>query len=285
MNAIVSSTSCLLSFCLLSEAKPRQIQFLILGLREFPYVWLRGIRGSILRFSQLAETGMDARLFPMNASPPPTPLQVPFANRMLGGILEIPADARNIIVFAHAHSGSNLSPRNRLVARELFHHGFAVLLPDLTESAEADTDARPLHERESVFLTATRLIAVIDWLGRNPATSGLRIGLFGVGSGAAAVMIAAALRPDEVQAVISSGGRPDLADDLLAEVQAPTLMLVGSMDKVFIDHNRNAGARMRCRPMLELIHGANHLFAEPGKLEQVASMSSLWFKTALNRCA
>jgi len=212
-------------------------------------------------------------------------IEIPAGNRTLHGTLEIPANARNIIVFAHGQASSNRSPRNRLVARSLLHRGFAILLPDLTcEAAERPASA-PQPDRDKLLLTANQLLAIIDWLGDNPATRGLRIGLFGAGTGAAAAMIAAALRPATVHAVVSRGGRPDLADELLAEVQAPTLMLVGSKDKAVMGHNRDAGAKMRCNPMLEVIHGADHLFAEPGKLEQVASISYLWFQSALARCA
>ena len=203
---------------------------------------------------------------------------------ILRGVLEIPANARAIIVFAHGHDSNNLSPRNRLVARSLLQRGFAILQPDLTGEAGDRSDPAPRHDRGGILQTANRLVAVIDWLTANPATSGLRIGLFGARSGAAAAMIAAALRPCKVHTVICRGGRPDLADDLLPEVQAPTLMLVGSKDKTVIDHNRQASARMRRKPMLELIQGASHLFGEPGKLEQVASISYLWFQRNLALC-
>jgi putative phosphoribosyl transferase len=221
----------------------------------------------------------------MNASPPTVLMEIPTAAGTFYGALEIPANARNLIVFAHGLTSSNLSPRNRLVARALHHQGFAVMLPDLTAEAAGTAAPAPCDDGERIFLTAKQLIAIIDWLTANPATRRLRIGLFGASTGAAAVMIAAALRPAQVHAVVSRGGRPDLADDLLAEVLAPTLMLVGSNDKAGITHNRSAGAKMRRKPMLELIHGASHLFGEPGKLERVACISSLWFRTTLQRCA
>jgi putative phosphoribosyl transferase len=214
----------------------------------------------------------------------PTPIEIPADNTVLSGMLEIPANAKSIIVFAHGLDSSNLSPRNRLVARSLLQRGFAVLLPNLTEQAASPPAIDPPHGQSGILKTATRLVAIIDWLAANPATSGLRIGLFGACTGAAAVMIATALRPNNVCSVVSRGGRPDLADDLLPKVQAPTLMLVGSNDKAVIDHNRKAGERMRRKPMLELIQGATHLFGEPGKLEQVASISYLWFRQTLARC-
>lgn len=220
----------------------------------------------------------------MNRPYQPALIAIPSDNTTLRGILEIPLNARCIIVFAHGLDSSNLSPRNRLVARLLLQRGFAVLQPDLTDRAGDPVEATPPHERGGIHQTATRLIAIVDWLAANPATSGLRIGLFGARTGAAAAMIAAALRPDKVHAVVSRGGRPDLADELLCDVQAPTLMLVGSNDQTVIDHNRKAGDKMRRKPMLELIHGATHLFGEPGKLEQVANISSLWFQRTLALC-
>lgn len=217
--------------------------------------------------------------------PHPTSLiQIPNAANTLRGLLEIPSDARSIIVFAHGHDSSFRSPRNRLVARTLLQRGLAILQPDLGGETADHPDAVPGHERLGILQTARRLIAIIDWLGANPATCGLRIGLFGARTGAAAAMIAAALRPNQVHTVISRGGRPDLAADLLPQVQAPTLMLVGSNDPAGIHHNRQAGAQMRCKPMLELIQGATHLFGEPGKLEQVASISYLWYRQTLAMC-
>lgn len=221
----------------------------------------------------------------MNATLTPTLIEIPAGNRTLRGILYLPANARAIIVFVHGHDSSSLSPRNRVVARSLLDRGFAILQPDLIELAAESPAPGVLDERDELRAAANRLIVMIDWLAANPATSGLRIGLFGARSGAGAAMIAAALRPSKVHAVVSRGGMLDLASDLLSEVQAPTLMLVGSRDQSVIDHNRQAGAKMRCKPMLELIQGASHLFAEPGKLEQVASMSFLWFRQTLAKCS
>ncbi len=220
----------------------------------------------------------------MNAPFNPESFDVPADDCLLCGTLEVPADARNIIIFAHGLTSDSLSPRDRLVARALFNRGFAVLLPDLTISA-SEHGARCPDDPERILQTAMRLVACIDWLTASAATNGLRIGLFGAGSGAAAAMIAAARRPDDVHAVVSLGGRPDLAEHLLGEVQAPTLMLAGSKDQAGLGHNRSAGAKMRRKPMLELIHGATHLFREPGKLEQVASICFLWFKATLPHCA
>jgi putative phosphoribosyl transferase len=199
------------------------------------------------------------------------------------GILEIPRNAQAIIVFAHGPGGSCRSPRNRLVARTLLQRGFAVALPDLADP-EDDSDFAPEDDASYIERIATRLTSIIDWLATNPETRGLSIGLFGARTGAAAAMIAAARRPKVVRAIISRGGRPDLAEDLLARVMAPTLMIVGGKDSAHIDHNRLACGRMRAKPMLELVQGANHLFAEPGMLEKVASMSYLWFHRNLAMC-
>jgi putative phosphoribosyl transferase len=204
---------------------------------------------------------------------------------ILNGILEIAPNARAIIVFAHGIDSSLISPRNRLVARSLLQRGFAVLLPDLTAKKPGNgVEPTVSHDHEDIYRTASCLTAIIDWLAVDPATSALRIGLFGGRTGAASAMIAAARRPVQVHAVVSRGGRPDLADELLHDVLAPTLMIVGSKDAAHIAHNRKAGERMRDKPMLELIQGATHLFGEPGKLEQVASMSCRWYQRNLAKC-
>jgi dienelactone hydrolase len=220
----------------------------------------------------------------VNAPPLASQVKIPVENHALRGILEIPDKARSIIVFAHGLDSHHLNPRNRLVARALFQRGFAILLPDLIDLATKNGKPLIPHDRHGILLTANHMISIIDWLATNPATRKLHIGLFGSRSGAAPAMIAAALRPARVHAVVSRGGRPDLAEDRLREVQAPTLLLVGSKDKSVIDHNRNAGAQMLRKPMIELIQGASHLFEEPGKLEQVASISYLWFHRTMSIC-
>jgi len=220
----------------------------------------------------------------VNASPSLSPIEIQAENMIQRGILEIPPNAKSIVVFAHGIDSSNLSPRNRVVARVLLQRGFGVLLPNLTDDDETDCTPVPANDQDEIKRTAVRLTAIIDWLSKNPATSGLRIGLFGGRTGAAAAMIAAALRPAHVHAVISRGGRPDLADELLTEVKAPTLMIVGSNDRTHIDHNRKAGEKMHEKPMLEVVIGASHLFGEPGKIEQVASISYQWFQRNLAMC-
>ncbi len=230
------------------------------------------------------ERGLSPYGVGVNASPSTPSVETAADPMPVSGILAIPPDARSIVVFAHGSESSSLSPRNRLVARTLLQHGIAVLLPNLADGMEGDDEPAPTSDREEIRQTAARLTAIIDWLAQNPATRGLRIGLFGGRTGAAAVMMAAALRPQAVRAVISRGGRPDLAEELLEAVMAPTLMIVGSRDHAIIDHNRKAREKMGDRTMLELIPGATHLFGEPGKLEQVASISYHWFHRNLAMC-
>jgi putative phosphoribosyl transferase len=220
----------------------------------------------------------------VNTNPSSSPFEIQTAGMIVRGILAIPQGARSIVVFAHGIDSSSRSPRNHLVARSLLQRGFAVALPDLSTEFEDDSLPAPQNDQEDIVRTAHRLTTIIDWIAENPATSGLQIGLFGGRTGAAAAMMAAALRPANVYAVVSRGGRPDLADELLQHVHAPTLMIVGSGDLAHLDFNRQAGARMHDKPMLEVIQGASHLFGEPGKLEQVASISYQWFQRNLAMC-
>lgn len=212
------------------------------------------------------------------------PVEIRAGDRVVRAILAIPCAARSIVVFAHGIDSSSHSPRNHVVARSLLMRGFAVLLPDLSDEFEEDSLPDPQDVRGDVSRTAGRLTAIIDWLVANPETRDLRIGLFGGRTGAAAAMIAAALRPADVHAVVSRGGRPDLAEDLLRHVKAPTLMIIGCNDPAHIGFSRRAGELMHEAPMMELIQGAGHLFGEPGKLEQVASISYQWFHRNLALC-
>lgn len=216
----------------------------------------------------------------MIAPTPPTLQPAPIDHARPCGILEIPPRARAIIVFVNDLDSCDLNPRNRLVARSLLQRGFAIMLPD-HPATTADPGQPARQDRERLLDSAARMIELIDWLALNPATSGLRLGLFGARTGAAAAMIAAARRADRIQAVVTRGGRLDLAEEHLSAVRAPTLMLVGSNDPAVIHHTRQAGAKMGSKPMIELIQGASHLFGEPGKLEQVALISSIWFQRTL----
>lgn len=198
--------------------------------------------------------------------------------RRLPGFLAVPEGAIGIVVFAHGSGSSRLSPRNQYVARGLNEAGLATLLFDLLLPEEAE-------DRRNVFdipLLATRLEEALDWLGDGPLAS-LPIGLFGASTGAAAALIAAVRRPDDVSAVVSRGGRPDLAAGALARVKAPTLLIVGGHDDVVIELNEGARDMLRCEKRLEIVPGATHLFEEPGTLDAVIELATAWFVRFLGK--
>jgi putative phosphoribosyl transferase len=180
-------------------------------------------------------------------------------------------------VFAHGSGSGRHSPRNRRVAKLLEQAGLATLLLDLLTALEEERDLRSHELRFDVSLLAHRLIAAIDWLGAHDSTTGLNVGCFGASTGAAAALIAAAGRAEAVKAVVSRGGRPDLALDALPSVRAPTLLIVGGGDPVVLDLNRQAASAFRCRTWVEVIDGASHLFEEPGALDRVANLAGGWF--------
>jgi putative phosphoribosyl transferase len=202
---------------------------------------------------------------------------IPVGEARLEGELTVPDAAPLVVAFAHGSGSSRLSPRNRQVATTLQEAGLATLLFDLLDAAEETRDVRTRELRFDIPLLAGRLVAAVEWLDAQPATSNLPVGLFGASTGAAAALIAAARRPDRVGAVVSRGGRPDLAGDSLAAVEAPTLLIVGGEDPAVIDLNRQAQRRVRCVTRLEIVPGAGHLFEEPGALEQVAALAREWF--------
>ena len=208
------------------------------------------------------------------AGPVGIPLAAP--NR-LEGDLHVPGGARGIVLFAHGSGSSRFSRRNVQVATALRDAGMATLLMDLLTAEEERVDAVTRHLRFDVDLLAARLVVATDWLRAQPATSGLRIGYFGASTGAAAALIAAAERPEVVAAVVSRGGRPDLAHARLAEVRAPTLLIVGGLDEAVIAMNREAFAELGVEKRLEIVPGATHLFEEPGTLEEVARLARDWF--------
>jgi putative phosphoribosyl transferase len=199
----------------------------------------------------------------------------------LGASLSIPRSPCGLIVFAHGSGSSRLSPRNQFVADRLARSGFATLLTDLLTQDEERVDRMTAEFRFDVTLLARRLAAATDHARAAFADAPLPIGYFGASTGAAAALIAAAQRPEEIFAVVSRGGRPDLAAEALAAVKAPTLLIVGSSDTTVLALNRQAQQRMRCRCELALIPGASHLFEEPGALERVAEMAAQWFETAV----
>jgi len=196
------------------------------------------------------------------------------AGPTLEGALVVPPEAQGIVLFAHGSGSSRLSPRNRFVAEALNRGGLATLLFDLLSQAEEAEESR-LH-RFDIPLLAQRLVSATDWVSGRSATRGLRIGYFGASTGAAAALVAAAERPFVVSAVVSRGGRPDLAGDALGRVAAPTLLVVGGEDRPVLELNRWAQRRLRAPTELAVIPGASHLFEEPGALEEVARLAAAW---------
>jgi len=197
--------------------------------------------------------------------------------RRLEGLLAVPAGAGGLVVFAHGSGSSRHSPRNTYVAGRLQARGFATLLFDLLTEDEG-------RDRANVFdipLLGERMVEAIAWAGEQPALAGLRIGLFGASTGAAAALIAAAALPDTVAAVVSRGGRPDLAHEHLGMVRAPTLLVVGGDDHTVIALNRSALAALGCEKRLDIVPGATHLFEEPGTLDVVVDAAAVWFERHL----
>jgi putative phosphoribosyl transferase len=200
---------------------------------------------------------------------------------ILEGDLQLPNHAAGVVVFAHGSGSSRHSTRNRFVARELQAAGLSTLLFDLLTPEEEAVDQHTANLRFDIELLAERLVAATGWLGEDPSTSDLSVGYFGASTGAAAALVGAANLPDRVGAVVSRGGRPDLAGDALPRVRAPTLLIVGGRDLTVLDLNREAMARMRAETRLEIVPGAAHLFEEPGALEVVARLARDWFLHSL----
>jgi dienelactone hydrolase len=205
------------------------------------------------------------------------PVTVPADGVRLAGDLAVPPSARGVVVFAHGSGSGRFSPRNRAVADALVAGGLATLLMDLLTADEEAEDLRTAQLRFDVGLLGERVIATIDWLAVEHDVGQLPVGCFGASTGAAAALIAAAERPERVRAVVSRGGRPDLAGDALARVTAPTLLIVGGRDTEVIRLNRLAQTRLAGESQLVIVPNAGHLFEEPGALEQVASLARDWF--------
>lgn len=193
----------------------------------------------------------------------------------LPGSLSLPAGADGLVIFAHGSGSSRRSPRNMAVARRLNDEGSATLLFDLLTARE-ETDRTNVFD---IAMLAERLMWAARWARRDPRTTGLEIGYFGASTGAAAALWAAADDPQGISAVVSRGGRPDLAGDRLKAVKAPTLLLVGGDDPLVVELNREAEMRLRCEKKLEVVPGASHLFEEPGTLERVAELAAAWFRS------
>jgi putative phosphoribosyl transferase len=200
----------------------------------------------------------------------------------LTGDLTVPSSPRGMIVFAHGSGSSRLSPRNRVVAQALVEEGFATLLFDLLTHDEEIAERHTRHLRFDISLLAERLSGALAWVGSHPRLSVFPLGLFGASTGAAAALIAASEHPS-VRAIVSRGGRPDLAADVLALVRCPTLLIVGGADRTVIELNRRAQAMMTATTALHLVRNAGHLFEEPGALREVIEMAAAWFRRYLGQ--
>ena len=208
---------------------------------------------------------------------------IPAAGVFLEGTLSVPQGAYGVVAFAHGSGSSRFSRRNQWVAQQLNRAGLATLLLDLLTADENERDALTAKYRFDIPLLAARMSEAVDWLAREPSTHVLPVALFGASTGAAAALIAAAARPGRVKAVVSRGGRPDLAGEALPRVRAPTLLVVGGEDTAVIAMNRDAAGRLRCDHQLTLVPGATHLFEEPGALEQVARLAEGWIRLHLDQ--
>ncbi|HYY21216.1 MAG TPA: alpha/beta fold hydrolase [Thermoleophilaceae bacterium] len=204
------------------------------------------------------------------------PVSIPVGDVTLDADLTLPPGAEAVVVFAHGTGSGRHSPRNRLVASVLSEAGLGTLLMDLLTPGEEQRDLATAELRFDIGLLGERTVGAIDWLAREPTTAALRVGAFGASTGAAAALIAAAERPEAVRAVVSRGGRPDLAAGDLRRVRAPTLLIVGGEDTPVIGMNREAMRELPGEVELEIVPGATHLFEEPGALERVAALARDW---------
>lgn len=195
----------------------------------------------------------------------------------LTGNLLLPGEATGVVLFAHGSGSSRFSSRNRFVASFLRERGLGTFLIDLLTPEEERIDEVTAHLRFDIAMLADRLVSTIEWLASWPETKSLEIGLFGASTGGGAALVAAARRPERIGAVVSRGGRPDLAGDALPQVKAPTLLIVGGDDVPVLGMNREAYDQMTAVKRLEIVPGATHLFEEPGKLERVAELARDWF--------
>jgi putative phosphoribosyl transferase len=213
----------------------------------------------------------------------PLPVRLDLAEATLNGDLSLPPNAQGLVIFAHGSGSSRQSRRNRAVAEVLQHGRLGTLLLDLLTEGEDRVDAVTGQFRFNIALLADRLVSAIDWARAHPHTSPLPVGLFGASTGAAAALIAAGQRHEAVRGVVSRGGRPDLAEESLELVVAPTLLIVGGHDDAVIELNRKAFARLKAPKELQIVPGATHLFEEPGALERVSQLAKEWFERHLAR--
>jgi putative phosphoribosyl transferase len=210
-------------------------------------------------------------------------VQLQAGRAVLSGNLNIPENANALVLFAHGSGSSRHSPRNQFVARTLNDVGLATLLFDLLTQEEEAIDTQTRELRFNIHFLAERLVHATKWAKQQEETRDLRIGYFGSSTGGAAALVAAVELPQDIGAVVSRGGRPDLAGEALPKVKAPTLLIVGGNDDVVIELNEQARDRMRCEVKLEIVPGATHLFEEAGALEQVAKLANDWFLLHLKR--
>lgn len=226
---------------------------------------------------------MSADIRHAESTESPRAIRIPSGSVTLEGELCVPAGSAGVVLFAHGSGSSRHSPRNQFVARVIRDGGVGTLLFDLLTPQEESIDAYTTHLRFDIGLLARRLVAATNWLAVDKQTKELTIGYFGASTGGGAALVAAAELDGHVGAVVSRGGRPDLAGEALPFVTAPTLLIVGGRDYPVIEMNREALAQLRCEKRLEIVPGATHLFEEPGTLEQVARMAADWFVTHLER--
>lgn len=206
---------------------------------------------------------------------------IPIQGAELQATLGMPDEPKGMVVFAHGSGSGRASTRNRFVAAELADAGYGVLLLDLLTPLEERYDRDSGDLRFDIERLSMRVVIAIDWLAAEERTAGLDVGCYGASTGAAAALVAAAERPERVKAVVSRGGRPDLAKGSLAEVQAPTLLIVGGADPLVKELNEDAAQQLAPRAQVEVIPGAGHLFEEPGALDQVAELTVGWFEANL----
>jgi pimeloyl-ACP methyl ester carboxylesterase len=204
-------------------------------------------------------------------------VEIALADAVLHGDLTLPDGAVGLVVFAHGSGSSRNSPRNRFVAGVINRAGFGTLLMDLLTEEEERVDEMTRELRFDIDLLGRRVARVVEWAGEREKLAGLPVGLFGSSTGAAAALVAAAALPGDVHAVVSRGGRPDLAGSALPGVECATLLIVGGLDEVVIGLNEDARVHMRCPTELVIVPGATHLFEEPGALEEVARLAAEWF--------
>jgi putative phosphoribosyl transferase len=204
-------------------------------------------------------------------------VKIPFSGLVLNGNLNVPLSAKGIVLFAHGSGSGRFSPRNQYVAKIFNKARIGTLLFDLLTSDEEEEDMATAEYRFNIGLLAQRLIVATKWLKKDPLANNCAFGYFGASTGAAAALIAAAKLPNDIAAVVSRGGRPDLAADFLSQVVAPTLLLIGGWDTEVIELNRQAMDQMSAEKKLVIVPDATHLFEEPGTLEEVARLSTDWF--------